>query len=401
MQLFQDQQKAVEEILGFLRSKRKCHFLTGGAGTGKSTVVSHIITELAATIPIAVTATTNAAATVLQRAGIDDVTTIHSLLGLVVTNDYDSGGTQLKADKAIKYISDGLVVIDEASMLDLLTKNLIISLIPHAKILFVGDINQLAQVRGINGGLNNYPTSTLTIIKRTNSEALNALYKQLEANVASPSPVTIAINGDSICHYGEEEIAKALADKGFMDTATVGLYTNAGVKAINQYCRDSFGYPAHYEVGELLVVNSSAHKERYLKNGMLVRVKEFLGEFSVKINEYRIPTYRYNITGNVIVDVPIDPMAVTNLLKGLAKVKAWRTFFEIQEAFVDLRPTYASTLHKLQGRSVATVCVSLTDLSKCTVPATVARLLYVGASRAISKLILFGKLKPRYGRLTS
>ncbi len=63
----------------------------------------------------------------------------------------------------------------------------------------------------------------------------------------------------------------------------------------------------------------------------------------------------------------------------------------------DLRPGYASTVHKAQGASVDDVYIDLSDVGTNGNSEEVARLLYVAISRARKNVYLYGNLPEVYG----
>jgi exodeoxyribonuclease V alpha subunit len=115
--------------------------LTGGPGTGKSTVTRAIIdTALANEAEVLLAAPTGRAAKRLAEATGQRATTIHRLLEI-------QGGTGEFFYNAQNPLPPALVVIDEASMLDLpLAEALLLALTPQHRLLLVGDADQLPSV---------------------------------------------------------------------------------------------------------------------------------------------------------------------------------------------------------------------------------------------------------------
>ena len=121
-------------------TKSKILVITGGPGTGKTTLVKSIITILnAKAIKIKLGAPTGRAAKRLSETSGLEAQTIHRLL------DYKPGGgfkhnedNPLKAD---------LVIIDEASMIDVQLMSLLLKAIPkQSSLIIVGDVDQLPSV---------------------------------------------------------------------------------------------------------------------------------------------------------------------------------------------------------------------------------------------------------------
>lgn len=115
--------------------------LTGGPGTGKSTVIRQVI-ELAEAneVEVFLAAPTGRAAKRLDETTGHPAKTIHRLLEI----QGDSGTFFYNANNPLPA---GLVVIDEASMLDIeLGESLLTALTPAHRLLLVGDVDQLPSV---------------------------------------------------------------------------------------------------------------------------------------------------------------------------------------------------------------------------------------------------------------
>ena len=130
--LTQDQEKAKQELLGFLISSEKYFVLSGFAGVGKTFLIQHVqyayhqyisqmnkVTGGSKPHQWIYTATTNKAVQSLRCAVQgEDVRTLHSLLGLRERSDYKTGATFTVQDSAADEIKDFIVVIDEANFID-------------------------------------------------------------------------------------------------------------------------------------------------------------------------------------------------------------------------------------------------------------------------------------------
>lgn len=136
IELADNQKKAVAQALS-----QKLHIITGGPGTGKSTITKAIlgITEkLSKNIVLA--APTGRAAKRLTEITGQKASTIHSLL------EYDFKKRGFKRNRTSPLTCD-LIIIDEASMIDTFLMYSLLKAIPnHARVVFVGDINQLPSV---------------------------------------------------------------------------------------------------------------------------------------------------------------------------------------------------------------------------------------------------------------
>jgi exodeoxyribonuclease V alpha subunit len=119
----------------------KVMVVTGGPGTGKTTIVRAIIEMfLAKRLRVVLTAPTGRAAKRLSESTGREAMTIHRLLGFNPgTRDYTySRENPLDAD---------LVVVDETSMVDVVLMNKLLQAVPeYACVVLVGDVDQLPSV---------------------------------------------------------------------------------------------------------------------------------------------------------------------------------------------------------------------------------------------------------------
>ncbi len=134
--LAENQKKAVKRSL-----EEKFHIITGGPGTGKSTITNAIlaITEKLSR-QIILTAPTGRAAKRMSEITKRSASTIHSILQF----DFKKKGFKRNRENPLNC---DLIVIDEASMIDTSLMYSLLKAIPdHARILLVGDVYQLPSV---------------------------------------------------------------------------------------------------------------------------------------------------------------------------------------------------------------------------------------------------------------
>ncbi len=136
IELAENQKEAVKCSL-----EEKFHIITGGPGTGKSTITKAIlaITEKLSR-QIILAAPTGRAAKRMSEITKRSASTIHSLLQFSFT---EKG---FKRNRENPLVCD-LIVIDEASMIDTSLMYHLLKAIPdHARVLLVGDVHQLPSV---------------------------------------------------------------------------------------------------------------------------------------------------------------------------------------------------------------------------------------------------------------
>lgn len=119
--------------------------ITGGPGTGKTTIIKCIISIMEKKgMNIALAAPTGRAAKRMTEATGREAKTIHRLLEMGYTEDSESL-TFLKDDS--DPLDADAVIVDEASMIDIiLMNNLLKAIVPGTRFILVGDVDQLPSV---------------------------------------------------------------------------------------------------------------------------------------------------------------------------------------------------------------------------------------------------------------
>lgn len=134
--LDEDQTRATEQAL-----RDKVLVITGGPGTGKTTLLTALLTILRrAKVTFVLAAPTGRAAKRMSESAGDEAMTIHRLL------EYNprEGGFKRGEDNPL---SADFVIVDETSMVDLaLMDHLLRAVDPHSHLILVGDVDQLPSV---------------------------------------------------------------------------------------------------------------------------------------------------------------------------------------------------------------------------------------------------------------
>lgn len=138
--LTEEQETCVKNIF-----KTQISVITGGPGTGKTTIVKAIIKNIEKFSPkIVLCAPTGRAAKRLSEASGVNAKTIHRLLEIRHIDDDDPSAL---ADINVTSIDADVVIVDEVSMLDiLLMSNLMKAVSPNTMLVLVGDVDQLPSV---------------------------------------------------------------------------------------------------------------------------------------------------------------------------------------------------------------------------------------------------------------
>ena len=139
IKLSEQQKKAVMNCLG-----EGVSVITGGPGTGKTTIINTIINILEDSgLKTAIAAPTGRAAKRITETSGHPASTIHRLLEYTF---FDSGRGDFgrNADNPLEYDA---IVVDEASMIDLMLMNgLVNAILPGSRFIIVGDDDQLPSV---------------------------------------------------------------------------------------------------------------------------------------------------------------------------------------------------------------------------------------------------------------
>ena len=424
-----DQEAGADAFFSFLMSDSKTFVLSGGAGVGKTFLMTHLCRKVmkdyedACTMlginmlydELVFTATTNKAAEVLEQSLKLPVQTIHSYLGLRVVNDYRTGKQRLEKSGSYMKRHRKIVFIDESSMVDTSLYEIILETFIDSKIIFVGDHAQMSPVSEKVSPvyLNVDPQNFVFLsqpVRNANSPALMELCKNLRDTVESGKFHTMQHVLGSVEYLNEAEMDRKLHEY-FVDNhkdARVLCYTNSRVEDYNAYIREIQGLPMDFVPGDV-VVTASTYPLNYKEVLNVERELTVLevgdeifnagyGEFFQDNRPvlYRLIKAKMSFGAPMVIRVPIDKPRWMAAVKELANQRRWPEHFDLKELCADLRFKAACTVYKSQGSTYETVFVDIGNIGTSFDADQVARMLFVAASRATTKVYLFGGLPYRY-----
>lgn len=369
IKLSDNQKLAVERSL-----MSRISIITGGPGTGKTTILKAILNVYQQLNPnkgITLLAPTGKAARRISETAKYPASTIHSALGI-----YD----EMRAD--IQMIDTGLVMVDEASMLDALLMDKLLKAISgtQTQLVFVGDVDQLPSV-GVGLVLqdminsNCIPVSKLTEIFRqkedesciidnaykVNHNKTDLIYDDTFVNI-SVKDETEAVEKikeiyiDSSYEYGIDNIALLSP----LRRTQSGRFT-AVADGINSIIQD-----------ELLPASSI---QTVTFNGTEYRIGD-------RVLQWRNTEKSSNGDIGTIVDiVQTDDGVFTKIDWENGNVTE-----ENRETMSDITLAYAISIHKSQGSEYDCVIIPLLSNHICRMFRT--NLLYTALTRAKKKVIL-------------
>lgn len=140
IELSEKQKEAIEAI-----NDNNVSIITGGPGTGKTTIIKTIIEIFKAQgkKPVLCAPTGRAAKRMTETTG-EEAKTLHRLLEI---GKMEEEGTYKSVDYEVAPLDADIVIVDEVSMVDLfLMNNLVKALYQGTKLVLVGDIDQLPSV---------------------------------------------------------------------------------------------------------------------------------------------------------------------------------------------------------------------------------------------------------------
>ena len=253
-----DQQEACKLIKDwFLHSTRQAFVLAGYAGTGKTTLLKHVVTDVLGLVPeetAAFVTPTGKAATVLIRSGIH-ATTIHKLIytSLVQETEMVLNGKKVSVEKLVFKRRESiekrikLIVLDEASMV---SDEVLIDLIGFGvKILICGDTAQLPPVEGLNGFLS-APDYTLKTIVRQNLGNPIILLSEM---AREGRPLPLGKFGENVVVLDKRKLTGERRENCIMKADQIICGTNNTRAQINDEVRRLIGFEGMPKSGEKLI----------------------------------------------------------------------------------------------------------------------------------------------------
>ena len=347
--------------------------LTGGPGTGKTTIIKGILSVLKrAGCTVLLAAPTGRAARRLEMAAGDKAQTVHRLLEYTVTGEFGKNADDLLEAQA--------VIVDEASMLDIyLFYHLLEALPLGCRLILVGDVDQLPSVG---------PGSVLKDIIRCGKMPVVRLHEVFRQAEVSPIvrnahrinrgllPECAADSDFSMTEFADEELAAAYITDLYAAATKSGGWQSlqilspmhkgpCGVQNLNGLLQDRVNPP-------------SARKEEIRQpGGATLR----LGDKVMQIrNNYEKDVYNGDI--GQIADISGKT------------VKVWYPerpdgeYVTYGEGETDeLQLAYAMSVHKSQGSEYARVVLALVPGHYIMLQ---RNLLYTAVTRAREKVELVG-----------
>lgn len=352
----------------------KVSVITGGPGTGKTTIIKTILSILSKyTKSIFLAAPTGRAAKRMSEATGHVASTIHRMLGFNPEKDFENV-EKIKAD---------VLILDEASMIDLQLMSTLLDRLPeHIRLIIVGDSDQLPSV-GAGCVLKNIIDSEAVPVAR-----LNEIFRQAAQS-------RIIVNAHKIISGQIPEIDNnANTDFFFFRQEEPETIRDTIIRLVKSGIPEKFGYDSFSDIQVLAPMRKGiigtdalnvALQEALNPNGeQLVRnIRQFrVGDKVMQVKN----NYQKNVfNGDIGVVCGID-RENQNLIVDMGDQKVEYDFSDLDELVL----SYAATIHKSQGSEFPVVVIPISTQHFIMLQ---RNLLYTGVTRGKKMVILVGTSK--------
>ena len=409
----EDQQEAYDRVYDRLARGERFTGLRGYAGTGKTYLVSRLVEQLLdEDCAVTVCAPTHKAVQVLSEELGDapvQMQTLHSFLGLRL-NPTEEGEYELVAEEERDF-TEGVVIVDEASMIGREEWSHIEDAPFWVQWLFVGDPAQLPPVNEEPSPALDVPGPTLETIHR---QAADNPILELATKIRTGADGRFGSKfedgkGVAVTRNREEfldSVLRTFDTEAFAEDATHArmlAYRNKTVRRYNREIRaERYGADAdRFVEGEWLVGTETWFHDgvQRLTNSEEVRVKKVTvdtfeaddqSEWTVWELKVRTPGRGLTRTVHVLHEDEFEryeERLERRREKAQDDPSKWDRFFELREQFARVDYAYATTVHRAQGSTYDTVFVDHRDVRVCRGDERDA-LLYVAVTRPSRRLAL-------------
>lgn len=355
----------------------KFSIITGGPGTGKTTIVNAIIRIYqnvygSGSIVTLLSPTGKAAQRMTEVCGIQ-AKTIHSKLKIFNENQ-----------KSYEDLDEGLIIVDESSMLDMMLTEKLLHAVPFGShLILVGDIDQLPSV-GAGSVLKDFidsgaiPTSRLT-----------ETFRQKGGSLIIDNAQKINRGDTSLVYDEENYIYKQVKDEDDAVNKIVDLYLEeaekVGADNVAVLCPR-----------RRMTLNNFKVTTEYLNGVIQDKVNPFKKEDTVFEQNIDGRNVQYRIGSRVMQTKNCESSSNGDI--GIIKdineegvVIDWDNGNTVTQNFEEMETIvlgYALTVHKSQGSEYKSVIIPL--LSDQKGPLFRRNLLYTAVTRAKKKVIMVG-----------
>ena len=368
-----EQRVAVETSL-----KNKVSIITGGPGTGKTTVIGALYTifkEMHKDAKILLCAPTGTAARKMAKATGIEAYTIHKAVGITVDEDEeDTENTSLVTGVTLDV---DFVIVDEYSMADMyLTASLFAAIPDKASIVLIGDVDQLPSV-GPGAVLGEMISSTRIPISK-----LIKIYRQkngskvaLNAALIREGRTDLQYDNDSFIFMEAntpEEAAAKMEDVYITEVAINGVDNVSMLSPFKRKtasCSNELNNSVHDKVNA-----PSRMKQEMIVNNVVYRVGDKVMQIKNKDSVSN---------GDIGYITAVNSMGSSITVDFGFKEETYEA-----DSLDLIEHAYATSIHKSQGSEYEVVIINILNAHKVMLW---RNLIYTAVTRAKRKVIIIGQ----------
>ena len=387
IKLSKKQHEAVEVI-----NKNNVSIITGGPGTGKTTIIKVIIDMYKSLKKkVVLCAPTGRAAKRMTEATGEDAKTLHRLLEIGKTSD-----DKVDIDLGVAPIDADVIIVDEMSMVDLFLMNYLLKgVYKGTKLILVGDSDQLPSVG---------PGSVLKDLIESDKVpcvTLNKIFRQ-----AAKSKIIVNSHkvNEGINFIGEVDNGEELDDFDFIAENNIkevqdkilSLYDentqiitptkegDLGTKGLNELIQANFNPEKEYKYEKKFgdVIFREGDKVMQIKNNYDIEWGKNASDEDILKREYGVGIFN----GEMGTIVEIDNEAGCIIIRFEDGKEAMYLYADLEQ----IVHAYAITIHKSQGSEFDKVIMPILQAPPMLLTRNV---LYTGMTRAKQMLTIIGNEK--------
>lgn len=364
--------------------------LTGGPGTGKTTVVKAMLSIFKSLgLKTVLAAPTGRAAKRMSEATGEEAKTVHRMLEMERTTD----GSMRFCRNERNPLNESVIIVDEASMLDLaLTAAMLRAMRRGARLVLIGDSDQLPSVGAGNVladliSSERIKTIRLTEIFRQSKESL--IVTNAHRINEGTAPVLNVTDSDFFFVRREREADIAETVSSLIDERlpkTYGRSIKEGIQVITPSKKGVAGVETMNSVLQARLNPPAKFKKEKAAHGTVFREGDRVMQV---VNNYDIEWEKNGATGVGLFNGDIGVIESIDLTDELIKIRFDdRTAEYSYDMLEELELAYAITVHKSQGSEYPVVIIPMYSCA----PMLMARnLLYTAVTRAKRMVILVGR----------
>ena len=371
IQLSDKQIEAVESAI-----TQKISVITGGPGTGKTTITRVVIEIFSlVTRKIILAAPTGRAAKRMSEATGREAKTIHRLL------EFSPADGKFKKDEDNPLDCD-VIIIDEASMIDNLLAYCLLRAIPkNAIVILVGDINQLPSVGAGNVLKDIINSHTFAVVE------LNEIFRQARSS-------TIIVNAHKIIHGERLFLNNAeWSDFRFIEEDSAEEIAKKIIAIVKEKIPEKFGFEPN-DIQVLTPMNKGIIGSQALNGALQEALNPYGIELSRAGRKYRVGDKVMQIRNNYDKDVYNGDIGfITDIDTENQVVKVGIYDREIVYEYADLDElvlAYAVSIHKSQGSEYPVVVMPIAMAHYMMLQ---RNLIYTGVTRGKKLVVVVGSKK--------